>query len=346
MGIVPTLVTFEPTDWSRVEKLIGVVPERVREVHVSRGAVRFLGLYSKLGLVYRVWRLRRRFDAVVNTHGDVVLVPYADVIYMHYPHITYTGGELYRYFMRKYERSVLWKLYSVPYRVATHLIKERSVGGLIITNSRWSRGVIEEFTGKRAVVIHPPVPIEKFIELRRFSRERLVISITRFTWEKRPWVIPHIARLCPDIEFVLIGSLGGFRSRETFERVLRLRERFSVRNLKVLVDVPEGVKLSYLARARAYLHTMISEHFGIAPLEAMASGCVVIAHASGGLFTDVLDYGRYGLVYRRYSEVPELIYRAVDEYPKHVAPTEHVLKFTASTFRKKMRRIFEKVLST
>ena len=43
-----------------------------------------------------------------------------------------------------------------------------------------------------------------------------------------------------------------------------------------------------LAKATIGLHTMWNEHFGIGVVECMASGCIVLAHDSGGPKMDIV----------------------------------------------------------
>ena len=54
---------------------------------------------------------------------------------------------------------------------------------------------------------------------------------------------------------------------------------------------------------------MPSEHFGIAIIEAMATGCLPVVHASGGPL-EIVDNGQYGLIYRDAREIPELLNHA------------------------------------
>ncbi len=51
--------------------------------------------------------------------------------------------------------------------------------------------------------------------------------------------------------------------------------------LKTNLPGPDLLKI--LHDSRIYVHLMEGEHFGIAPVEGLASGCVTLVHNSGGM---------------------------------------------------------------
>jgi glycosyltransferase involved in cell wall biosynthesis len=58
------------------------------------------------------------------------------------------------------------------------------------------------------------------------------------------------------------------------------------------VDVPRPVLLDLIARSRYCIHGMREEHFGIAPAEALAGGCIVFVPDGGGQVEIVGDERR------------------------------------------------------
>ncbi len=103
-------------------------------------------------------------------------------------------------------------------------------------------------------------------------------------------------------------------------------------------NVPHEEKLKLLAR--------VTEHFGIAPVEAMASGLALIVPKLSGTWTDICDFGRYGLGYTKLSvgEIIPLIEDALARWNKFQTPIEHVEKFSVEMFYAKMRKIVESLL--
>ena len=58
--------------------------------------------------------------------------------------------------------------------------------------------------------------------------------------------------------------------------------------VEFLVSAPRHEIMALLQTASIGLHTMRLEHFGIAVVEFMAAGLVVVAHASGGPLLDIV----------------------------------------------------------
>jgi alpha-1,3/alpha-1,6-mannosyltransferase len=59
--------------------------------------------------------------------------------------------------------------------------------------------------------------------------------------------------------------------------------------VRLLASFTDAQRTALLAAASVIVYTPANEHFGIVPLEAMASGCPVIACNSGGPTESVID---------------------------------------------------------
>ena len=81
----------------------------------------------------------------------------------------------------------------------------------------------------------------------------------------------------PQFEFVSAGLLRDSEKSwfEDFTKDLPA-------NYKVKPNHPEEELINLFQDSRIYCHLMEGEHFGIAPMEALASGCVTLVHNSGG----------------------------------------------------------------
>jgi alpha-1,2-mannosyltransferase len=93
-----------------------------------------------------------------------------------------------------------------------------------------------------------------------------------------------------------------------------------------------------------YLHTMVGEHFGISPLEALAAGMTPVVPEKSGTWIDVCNSGEYCYGYRRpeLGEIAEAVEKALEK-PLGV-PREHVERFSPERFTKGMVAVVEEVL--
>jgi len=344
LGFSVTLGTVEPTEWSRVKRLLAPKYLPDREVSLLKFKVRAFGIYMRLTSVLIVAWERRGHSISINTHGDVLPIP-CDVTYMHFP--TFTLAKLAPE-NQKYIMSTFWKLYFIPYERIQSAIVKTLEGTLLLTNSRFSASIIKRFTGFRALVIHPPVDIETFSRAGTTppeSREDIVVTIGRYNPEKRYELILRIAEQLPDIKFVIAGSVGEALAVRYFEKLRRMRDRMGLKNVELLRDVPLSDLLNMLSRSKVYLHAMVNEHFGIAVVEAMAAGLVPVVHRSGGTYTDVIEMGRYGYAYRGIEECVKAIQHALSNYKRwYTTVRRRATSFSKHKFIEKLATVISKVV--
>ena len=281
-GFDVSLATVERTNWGKVLDVMGIdLPKIPREYTITR-ELRIFGIYQRSLTTLHVARFRKRFNLIINTHGDVMLLP-TDITYLHFPVFALLAEEPWRYYT-KYLSSVFWRMYFEPYRIIQKRFAKWCFSkSLLLTNSKFSRDVIRKYIGKDAVVIYPPVEISDYVKIsRNTEREDAVITISRFTPEKNLDLIPFIAQKLKNVKFYLIGSIRGSKSREYMTKIARLKRQLNIDNLEIIANAPHIVKLQLLSKSKVLLHLMPYEHFGIVVVEGMASGCIPVVHKSGG----------------------------------------------------------------
>ena len=107
----------------------------------------------------------------------------------------------------------------------------------------------------------------------------------------------------PAYEFVSVGGLID-AEKSWFNR---FHENLpSNYTLKTNLPGPELLKI--LHDSRIYVHLMEGEHFGIAPVEGLASGCVTIVHNSGGMKEFIPDEFRW----ETYDDLKEKIVKYME----------------------------------
>ncbi len=148
-----------------------------------------------------------------------------------------------------------------------------------IANSHHTAKRIWRCYRRHAEVIYPPVDIQRFSD--QVAKEDFYLTVSRLvSYKKIALIIEAFNQLQRPL--VIIGSGSQF---------LELQKK-ARSNIKLLGSQPNHVVEDYLARAKAFVYAAC-EDFGIALVEAQASGTPVIAYRAGGAKETVKDIREY-----------------------------------------------------
>ena len=195
-----------------------------------------------------------------------------------------------------------WRLYYWP----ASLFYRQKVGqiGKLLSVSEYTKRYVRQLWSRDSTILYPPCPVDEY-SLSNSFKENVVITIGRLVPEKRHHIFLEIARRLPGLNFTIIGSVA--EGKESYyERLVGNAPK----NARILLSPLMGLK-SILERAKVYVHCAENEHFGIAIVEAMASGCVPVVHDSGGPREIVTD--QVGYRWKNLSEAVDKIARLVSD---------------------------------
>jgi glycosyltransferase involved in cell wall biosynthesis len=344
-----TLFTVEKTDWAAVFRLFGSFMRPNTEIF-SKWAIR--GDYARTSSLVSVYtkylegllRLRRKYDLVINTYGDL-FNSIAGIAYVHFPikaTLSYSQTPV-------FASPAKWAAYCRVYNCVTSIVN-RFNPSLLLTNSKFTQQIVTKYLERRSLVLYPPVDVKAFARTDVKS-ENLVVTVSKFTPKKCLHKVPLIAKNTHNAKFIIVGGTNEY-SGKTIADVRKVIKDYDLNDHVILMPNLQRSKLmELLVRARVYLHVMPSEHFGISIIEAMAAGCVPVVHRSGGPWLDILDQrqGKYGFSYETPEEAAFLIddIMSDDKLANKVshAAQERSWKYDESVFGKNLQMIIDKLVS-
>lgn len=152
---------------------------------------------------------------------------------------------------------------------------------LILANSHAVQRRIELYWRRKSTILYPPVELQQFLRIdkRLTNNEKCspYLVISTLTPYKR---IDLAIETCTKLgKTLLIAGEGPDRKR---------LERMAGPTVQFLGYVSEEEKLKLYAQSRALLFPG-EDDFGIAPIEAMASGTPVIAYRGGGVLETIVE---------------------------------------------------------
>lgn len=196
----------------------------------------------------------------------------------------------------------------------------------IISNGSFTAEYIDRWFGKKPAIIHPYIDNE-FLKLDMSKKSNTILSVGRFYdhlhSKRQDVLIKAFIRLrkkykeFSSYSLVLAGGADE-ADRQSLKTLMSLAKKDS--HIRFVVNPTFESLLDLYAESRIFWHAAgfdinekkepsKVEHLGITPLEAMASGCIVFTHNSGGP-KRLISEGENGFLY---DSIDELIHKT-NEY--------------------------------
>lgn len=197
-----------------------------------------------------------------------------------------------------------------------------------IANSEYIQKRIKKYYKRDSDVIYPFVDIERF-KLNE-KREEYYLAVGRLTpYKKFDLLVDTFNELNLPLKIAGTGVAENHLKKS------------ANKNIEFLGHVSDNQLHHLYQNAKALLFPQI-EDFGIIPLEAMATGCPVIAYARGGALETVLDK-KTGMLFDK-QETDSLI-GAIKEFDKinfnHKNIRKHAEKFSEEVFQQSIVNFIE-----
>jgi GlcNAc-P-P-Und epimerase len=168
----------------------------------------------------------------------------------------------------------------------------------VMANSSYTADRIQRYWGRDATVVHPPVAVERFLELERRPQADYVVLGRIVPYKRVDLAVAACARLGRPVTIVGDG------------RAVDQARAVAGPDAKFLGRVSDEEVAAILSTAKAVI-CCADEDFGIVPVEAQAAGVPVIGYGIGG-HRDSVEGGRHGVLF--YDQTVDAVARAIERF--------------------------------
>ena len=192
---------------------------------------------------------------------------------------------------------------------------------VVIANSKNVRCRIRRFLDRDALVIHPPVEIEKY---RWLSQGDYYLSTSRLEPYKRVDLVVKAFQRMPDKKLIVVS--GGTE----ISKLEKLALAFP--NIHVVGWVAQAKLIELIGNSIASIYIPQNEDFGISPVESMAAGKPVIGVNEGGLIETVVQ-DKTGLLVSSKPKAEDIIQAVRELTPQRALKMRKACEERAQFFR-------------
>jgi alpha-1,2-mannosyltransferase len=345
MRIDVELDTFEKPDFTLIRDAYG------QSIEKDIKKIKTLNILQKKNF-------NRKYDIVVNTHGD--MLPFFKhsfsknnaITYCHYPIAGYlldSNDSDYANLLQSLSLSNIVPAFHNSYRqAAKSAYKKMMLNSTVLTNSEFSRKAIFKAFGADSTILYPPVDVDTFRKAVLSSDARddgAILVISRFHPSKKIENAIHLAKLLKQHQVGRHMDIVGNISPDGlgyYNYLYRLVKHYGLEDfVRFEVNVRFNRLLDLMRRARAYLHPMPGEPFGMSTVEAMSAGIIPVVPDIGG-HTEFVP-AKYQ--FHTFGQGVEAIAAALDApTSERIMISNSTQKYSTANYVKKFQQIVAEIL--
>lgn len=226
-----------------------------------------------------------------------------------------------------------FKLFVKPLRKSDFKAAQRP--DQFITISKYASEQIKKYYNRESVIIHPAVDIKTFHFTKTAQKgndQRPYISTSRqVTWKRLDLAVKACLKLKRPL--ILIGD------GPEHQNLVKIADGSPL--IKFIPTSNRETLKEHLQESRAFLFPSL-EPFGIAPVEALAMGCPVIAYNKGGS-QDFIKENQNGVFFEK--QTTNSLAEAIEKFEKlhldPVAVSQTAAPFSDARFKKELKGIVD-----
>lgn len=198
---------------------------------------------------------------------------------------------------------------------------------LIVANSKHIASEVKKYYGRNAVVVHPPVAIDRFTKKSQTPRGSYVAAGRQIPYKRFDLAVQ--AATLAGLPLTVAGN------GPEHERLVAMAGP----TVTFATNVSDARMVRYFQDAKGFLFPGVDD-FGITPVEAMAAGTPVLAYKAGGALDYVVS-GKTGLFFT--EPTAESLAACLKEAEKkqwdEAVIAKKAAQFSPDKFRKNMRKV-------
>jgi glycosyltransferase involved in cell wall biosynthesis len=204
-----------------------------------------------------------------------------------------------------------------------------------VTISSYAADMIKQYYKREATVIAPPVEVEKFHNSKSHKRSGFINFSRQVSWKRQDLIVKACIKAGKEVTLIGDGP--------EHEQLVKYAGNSP---LVHFIPFSEPAKLHELAaKSEAFIFPS-KEPFGIAPVEALAAGCPVIAYSEGGAL-DYVHAGKNGEFFKEQS-VDSLV-KALKKFDGSKYSEKEIVKsadaFSATEFKRKLQEFIDEKMA-
>lgn len=155
--------------------------------------------------------------------------------------------------------------------------------GKIVCNSVNTKNRIKKYLQRESVVVNPPIETSLFNYKKNGD---FWLSVNRLVGHKRVGMQIKTFQKLKGEQLVIVGC---YEKSRHFNDLAKYLKKIKPKNVQILSLINQDKLIELYANCKGFLTTTQNEDFGMAPVEAMASGKPVIAPNEGGYKETIIN---------------------------------------------------------
>lgn len=281
----------------------------------------------------KIQKKEYRYDLLVSTHGEFYSQSPC-IQYIHFPN--YYRNNISSKIISQNE---IETAYRTMCRSISNFTKEDLKKHKVVTNSEWSKDILEDLYGISSRVVYPPVDDRNFYHIPWEQKDTDFVTISRITPDKNIHncikIISQVRDRGHDVDLHIVGSVS---NKPYYKKVKRLSKRLEFVHIHENVSRDQLIKIA--CKKKFGIHGKKYEHFGIAIAELVLGGAIPFVPDTGGQQEIVKDQR---LMYSQSQDAVEKIDLVLssNQIQKRIKAqlNQSQNAYSRSTFQEKIRSI-------